>query len=295
MKLTKKRITSTDLDNFTTERFLFNRFRLMATTQYKWSGLPETISERHIETVLFEEGRVLFFKHKTDGLLCLPCYEGLGVNVYGDPLRYNATGFGKTCRDIPLDECVLIENNLLRMPTINAVDYFVNQLYEVVRTRDVNIKTLKAPFIITCDEKQLLTFKKVMEEIDANNFAIFGDRSFGLSDAVKVFQTGVKPLMTELTDTYHDILNEALTYLGINNANTDKRERLITSEAESNNQMIDTSANMFLEARQRACEEINRKFGLNVTVELRTPREEGGANNDLSNDKENDPSKRSGE
>ena len=294
MKMNKKRFTSTDIDNFTTERFLFNRFRLMATTQFKWSGLPETIQERHIESVLFEEGRVLFFKHKTDGLLCLPCYDGIGINVYGDPTSYNATGFAQTYRNIPLSECVLIENNMLRMPTINAVDYFVNQLYEVIRTRDVNIRTLKAPFIVTCDDKQLLTFKKVMEEISANNYAIFGDKSFGLSDAIKVFQTGVKPLTVELTDTYHDILNEALTYLGINNANTDKRERLITSEAESNNQMIDTSANMFLEARQRACEEINKKFGLNVSVELRTPRVEGGAENDLPDDKKNDPERDSG-
>ena len=74
------------------------------------------------------------------------------------------------------------------------------------------------------------------------------------------------------------------TYLGINNANTDKRERLITSEADSNNQFIDSCGAMFLEARQRACEEINKKFGLNIKCELRTTREqsadpEGGVPN----------------
>ena len=170
------------------------------------------------------------------------------------------------------------------MPTALAVSYFVDQLYEVVRTRDVNLQTLKAPFFIVSEDKTVLTFKKILEEIMANNVAVFGDKSYDIDKAIKVFQTGVKPITGELTDLYHDIMNEALTYLGINNANTDKRERLITSEADSNNQFIDSCGAMFLEARQRACEEINKKFGLNIKCELRTTREqsadpEGGVPN----------------
>jgi len=279
----KKRTTSTDIDNWRTERFLYHRFKMLAINQFKWNGLPETIQERHIEHVLFDEGRVLFFEDKTDGLFCLPAMEGLGVNVYGDPLHYTATGFNRTFKNIPLDKCVLIENNKLRMPTFLAIDYFVNQLYEIIRTRDTNIKTLKAPFFVVCDDKSVLTYKKLMEEIEKNNFAVFGDKSFNIEDAIKVFQTGVKCLTAELTDVYHDIMNEALTYLGINNANTDKRERLITSEADSNNQFIDSCASMFLEARQRACEEINKKFGLTVSVELRTPRIEEAEEGEIDN------------
>lgn len=268
----KKRTTTTDVDNIITESFLYKRFELLALNTFKWTGLPETIEERHIERVLFHEGKALFFEDKLDGFLCLPCGFGQGVNVYGDPLSYHATGFNYH-KKVPASDAVLIENNKLRMPTQLAIFYFAKQLYELVRTRDVNVKTLKAPFIVACDDKNVLTMKKILEEIDSNNFAIFGDKSFNLEEAVKVLQTGVKCLTAELTDAYHDIMNEALTYLGINNANTDKRERLITSEAESNNQFIDSCAEMFLEARKRACEAINDKFGLNISVELRNQRE----------------------
>ena len=280
--MTKQRTTNTELTNLKTEHFLYYRFRMLALNQFKWTGLPETIEERHIERVLFDEGKALFFEDKELGQLCLPCFEGHGVNVYGDPLKYTASGFGVRFPDIPRDKCVLIENNKLRMPTALAVSYFTDQLYEVIRTRDVNVQTLKAPFFIVAEDKSVLTFKKILEEIMKNNVAVFGDKSYNIEEAIKVFQTGVKPMTAELTDLYHDIMNEALTYLGINNANTDKRERLITSEADSNNQFIDSCASMFLEARQRACDEINRKFGLNIQCELRTPRElpvieEGGA------------------
>lgn len=274
--MTKQRTTQTDIENRITEHFLFKRFELMALNQMLYKGLPDTMQERHVETPLFNDGRALFFVDKLDGPLCLPCMEGEGVNIYGDPLRYIATGYGKRY-DVAAQDAVLIENNKLRMPTRAVVMYFVKQLYEVCRTRDINVKTLKAPFIITCNDKSVLTMKKIFEEIDKNQYAIFPDKSYNVQEAVNVLQTGVKSLTGELTDLYHDILNEALTYLGINNANTDKRERLITSEANANNQFIDSCAEMFLESRRRAVEEINKKFGYNISVELRTAREEAPA------------------
>ena len=39
-------------------------------------------------------------------------------------------------------------------------------------------------------------------------------------------------------DNFHQIFNDALTVLGIDNANTDKKERLITNEVESNDQSV---------------------------------------------------------
>ena len=60
-----------------------------------------------------------------------------------------------------------------------------------------------------------------------------------------------------------------MTFLGINNANTEKRERLITDEVEANNEHIDLSAECMLKARQRAAEQINELFGTNITVKLR--------------------------
>lgn len=268
----KKRTTGADIQNIITEHFLFKRFELLALNQFKWSGLPDTIEERHIERLMFNDGKALFFEDKELGLLCLPCGFSSRVNVYGDPLSYKVTGFGYS-KEIKAANSVLIENNKLRMPTRSAILYFVNQLYEVLRTRDVNVKTLKMPFIVSGDDKSILTLKKVLEDIDNNVFAIFGDKSYNIEDVIKVFQTGVKCMTNELTDLYHDVMNEALTYMGINNANTDKRERLITSEADSNNQFIDSCSEMFLEARKRACERINEMFGLNVSVELRVTRE----------------------
>lgn len=264
-----KRVTETDVDNLLTESFLYKRFRLLALNTFQYEGLDDLgIEERHIENYLCDEGKCLWFMDKNYGLMCLPC-ESIGVNVYGDPTRYRVRGFGYT-KEIDVADGVLMENNKLRMPTHDVLLYFTRQLYEVVRARDVNVKTLKLPFIIATDDKQQLTAKKILEQIDDNTYAIVTNKNLvNIEELIKVLPTGVKAYTAELTDLYHDILNECLTYLGINNANTDKKERLITNEVNANNQFISSCAEMFLESRQRAVERINEMFGTNISVSLR--------------------------
>ena len=263
-----------DVMNALTESFLYDRFRLLMINQFKWSGLEGlNFNERHIENYLFDRGYCLFFEDKLDGKLCLPCF-GRKQNVQGDYLIYDATGFNETYKHIKAKDSVLIENNKLRMPTEKAVLYFITQLYEVARTKDVNIKQLKLQSLFAATDDNALTVKKIIDEIDNNNWAIVIDKTMSLNEIVTAVQTGVKCYTAELRDEYNAIMNEALTYFGINNSNTDKRERLITDEANANNQFIDSCANMFLEARQRACEEINKKFNLKLSVELRNKREE---------------------
>lgn len=273
----QKRVTTTDVDNIKTERFLYKRFRLLALNMFKWEGLDALgIEERHLENWLFDDGKAVVFEDPNYGIMCLPG-EGHGTNVLNDPTYYRVVGHNYT-RLLPAKKCVVIENNKLRMPTALAIDYFTNQLYEVVRTRDTNIKTLKLPLVMACTDKDVLTAKKLLEEIDNNTWAILSNKNvMNVDEIIKVLPTGVKPFTAELTDQYHDIMNEALTYLGINNANTDKKERLITDEANANNQFIESCAEMFLEARKRACEEINKKFKLNISVDIRNKEEEGNA------------------
>ena len=71
-----------------------------------------------------------------------------------------------------------------------------------------------------------------------------------------------------------EIWNEALTFLGVNNIMLEKKERLVTDEASGNNELINMNLNSYFKLRKKACEEINRKYGLNVNVKV---------NSDLAN------------
>lgn len=265
--MARKRATLTDLLNDLTYKAMYEKFKLIAINAFEWDGLPDGMTERHIERALFQHGKAAFFKAPRMGYMCLNCTENGRQNVYGDPLGYIAYGIGYQ-HQMDADDCVIIENNKLRLPTEPFITFYANKLTEAERTMDVNIKACKTPVIFACDDKDVLTFKRIFSQVDGNVPAIFADRGLNL-DSIQAYQTGAKFLGKELQDYANAVENKLLTFLGVNNTPVDKKERLVTDEANANNQLIESFAQLQLEARQRACEEINAKFGLAVTVKRR--------------------------
>ena len=265
--MARKRANLNDLLNDLTFRTLFNKFKLIAMNEWDWKGLPDGIEPRHIEKLLFSKGMACFFKAPRMAHMVLECAPGGQVNVYGDPLHYRAHGFNYQ-RNIRADKCVIIRNNLLALSTHDFLLHYVNKLTEAERTMDVNVKACKTPIVFACDDKDVLTFKRIFQQVDGNVPAIFADRGLNL-ESIQAFQTGVKFMGNELMDYKRSVESDLLTFLGQDNTPVDKKERLITDEAESNNQLIASFADLQLEARKKAAEEINEMFGLSITVERR--------------------------
>ena len=265
--MARKRATLTDLLNDLTAKLIYEKYKLLACSAFEWSGLPEGIEERHIENYLFKYGKAIFFKDPAMSFMCLQAQDGHGVNVYGDPLSYIATGFNYH-KVFDAEKCVIIENNLLRLATDDFIMFYVNKLTEAERTMDVNVKAVKTPVVFTCDDKDVLTFKRIFQMVDGNTPAIFADKALN-PDAIQALKTGATFLCNDLMDYKKAVEGELMTFLGFNNTPIDKKERVNLSEANSNNQIIEAFADLQLTAREKACEAINQMYGLNVSVKRR--------------------------
>jgi len=267
--MSRKRAKLADLLNDLTFRTLFDRFKLICTNEYHWKGLPDGIEPRHIERWLFSDGFCCFFKREKGGFMVLQCSSDGRQNVYGDPTGYRITGVNYQTHRLA-EDCVIIKNNLLALPTEPFVMHYVNKITEAERTMDVNIKACKTPVVFACDDKDVLSFKNLFNQVDGNVPAVFADRGLNL-DSITAFQTGAKFLGNDLMDYKRAVESDLLTFIGQDNTPVDKKERLITDEAEANNQLIASFADLQLCARRKACEEIKARFGVNVTVERCTP------------------------
>ena len=64
---------------------------------------------------------------------------------------------------------------------------------------------------------------------------------------------------------FDELEREILTFFGLNNS-FEKKERLLVDEVNSNNDYINRNVDIMYANRQVACEELNKKFGLNVKV-----------------------------
>ena len=258
---------SAKLNNYSFKQY-YNRLTELSVSMFEWKNMPDTIDIRFLELALFGDGLAVFFYDDVLGYLALRCAIGGQMNVYRIPTKrraYAANGYNKN-----LDESnsVIIFNNYLHTNSMLDVELFARRLYNLDRAIDVNANAQKTPILVQCDENQRLTLKNVYMKYDGNEPVIFGDKNLN-PNSIKVLQTGAPYVADKLYQLKTQIWNEALTYLGISNINVTKKERLITDEVTRNQGGTMASRYSRLEARRQACDEINRKFGLNISCDYR--------------------------
>lgn len=248
----------------------FYRLMLITRSIFKWSNLPNGIDEKWIERYLFGEGRCLFFKDPKLGFMIAKCVDSGDLNVYDEPtllMPYGTNYNGKSLENNI--DCVVIRNNDLMLSTSPTIQLYAWRLAEITRTIDINVHAQQTPFAIACSEKQKLSVKRAYQQATGHEPVIYGDKQTEILDTIKVLKTDAPIVFDKLQIQKHAVWNECMTFLGINNANMDKRERLVDDEVQANNEQVEACGNLMLKARERACDQINEIFGLNISVELR--------------------------
>jgi hypothetical protein len=247
----------------------FYRLTLIARAIFKWNNLPNGMNEKWIERYLFSEGKCLFFKDKEKGFMVTKSADFGSLNPYDEPVEVMPFATNYTGKGLENGEtCVIIRNNDLMVPTAPTIELFAYRLAEISRSIDINISAQKTPYLILCTDKQKLSMKQVYTQVTGNEPVIYGDKNLDI-DSVKVLNTNAPIVFDKLQIQKHSIWNECMTFLGVNNANMDKRERLVDDEVQANNEQIEICADVMLKARERACEEINNLFDLDISVERR--------------------------
>lgn len=257
------------MNNKRSYAYYIDRLTELALVMFEWKNVPDTIDVRYLELTLFRDGQAIFFKDEALGFLGLQCAINGNFNVYRIPLRrraYASNGYNNN--DLTIDNSVVIYNNYLRTNSVRDVKMFAQRLYDIDRTIDVNARAQKTPVIIQCEENQRLTMLNAYKEFDGNAPVIFADKNLDIN-SIKVLQTNAPYVGDKLYQLKTQYYNEALTYLGISNVNYEKKERLVSDEV--SRQQGGVIANRYgrLEMRRKACEEINKMFGLNISVDYR--------------------------
>ena len=246
------------------------RMKKIALSMFEWVNLPETMNARFLEMCLYYNGQAALLYSDEYGYINTMAADGGYINIYGPPTEINCYSyrFNERRSLYTIDtgeekgsECILVMNNYERVPTASTLSLFAYRLAEAQRTADVNIKAQRTPILITTDQKQYFTLKKMYEEYDGNTPAIFADKNLISPDALKAMKTDAPFLCNDIYQYKREIWNEALTFLGIQNL-SEKRERLITGEVDSNNELLNLNLQSLLVPRKEACRQFNEKYGL---------------------------------
>lgn len=248
-----------------TERLICH-YQMLALNRYKWENLPNGIESRYIEQMLYDNGECAMFDHPDLGLCVLRSSSRENLNIYGEPTKLTLSGFNEH-RTVMMDDCVRIINNDLALPTQQNIIYYARRMAEIDDIIMQNLRQQRVPYIFATDENNAFSMKSLYERIYQGDMAVFVDKDMlkGEPENIMVIPTVAPYLVDKLQIQKQEMERELLTFLGINNT-LEKKERLLQDETNSNNQFIKMSSDIGFKCRQKACEDMNKKFGLNISV-----------------------------
>lgn len=260
------------LSNNITFSYYYYKLALVAKALFEWSGLPNNMEDRWIENYLFRDGKCIFYKDPVLGMMVAGFGQENSVNCYDDPTAVypvapNYVYNGKQL--INGDNCYVIRNNAMMLPTFPTIRYYSYKLSNIDRAIDVNIEANKTPIIVKCSDKQRLSLKNAINQRRDNEPVIWTADDSDIKSMIEVLSLNPPAIFKDLQTQKHMILNEVFTDLGINNANMDKRERMVANEVEANNEQVKACEDVMLKSREEACKQINRIFGTNISVKRR--------------------------
>ena len=260
---------------------------------------------RHFRNVLFTAGYIGVFEDKKYGLVALAC-TFMGQNLFYSPKKILVSNpllagvektIGKDCVLFTLQETPSFGDlwfNPASTSILDIVDYYAEQMALASQALNSNFINSQLAYVFTTDTKSgAEAFKKMFEMIASGEPAVVQDKNLLNADGTP----GWAPFQQNLAQTYiaNDILtslsslnDQFCTLVGIPNANTEKRERLIVDEANANNVETTCLSDLWLENMQKCCDEVNAMFGVDMRVEKRYNIEvddtEGDEDDEISDD-----------
>lgn len=254
-------------------RYLWEKILSVFTFQ-----LPPTFGKELFLNALFGNGVVTVVNSAEFGLLAQWGNAG-GYNVnyqprymlFANPLLPEFSG-----RELEIgSDCAIIKLTDDWRGVFDLVAFYAGKMALATQAVDINLINSKLAYVFAAKDKtQAQSFKKLMDTINNGETSVVVDKSLFDENGEaqwKAFQQDLKSvyLVTDLLNDCAKIEDEFNTRVGIPNANTEKRERLISDEVNANNVETSILAEGWLENIREGCDMVRDMYNAEIKVDWR--------------------------
>lgn len=241
----------------------------VACNRFKWEGLPDTVNLRFLELTLFRDALAVIYQLPDNDEIVAVQGTGSGViNMNQEPTSFTVVGPGMKSKEVSAKAVTPIWANYMRIPDWDIVEIYARRIADVERTIEINALNARRTKVVVHDintDLSMTNFDRQLKE-GASTIKVMSD---DISKGVTALDMGIDTKsLVDLSVLRSRYINDVFAMLGINGANQDKKERLVADEVNANDDQVMSRRFVALNARRLACEDMNKKFGLNVSVEF---------------------------
>lgn len=259
-------------------RFFAKYLLQKAISIFKWE-MPKTWDKSYFLYTLFTHGWIAIVKTNKYGVIPQQCTL-YGFDIFYRPSHAIITNPLLQGKDSILQPRIGKQTTLLKLQPdygniMDLVNFYAGMLALSSETMTTNLINSKLAYIGFADNKaDAETLKKMFDMVISGEPAIVLDKKGRKIDEQRNWDAfmqniGQNFIVKELLECMNTLEKKFLTQIGIGNVNTDKKERMIVAEAESNNEETATMVEMWLEELQEKCEEASEMFGIELSVDWR--------------------------
>lgn len=251
-------------------KYLFQK----AISVFKWN-IPEEWDKDYFLYTLYGWGYLAVFNTKKFGTICQGGALG-GYNLYYRPKYIIISNPLLPSMQLDIDnECAIIKLQPDYTSIMDIVGFYADQLALASESLGINIVNIKTGTVFGAEgQAQADSYKKMYDTLNSGEPAVvIGKKLLDEKGEPTWF-----PFVQNVKESYvvSDLLSDMRkiesmfdTEIGIPNANTDKRERLITDEVNANNIETATRCELWLESIKKGLTKANKMYNLNLTVDWR--------------------------
>lgn len=252
------------------QRYLLKK----AISVFKWK-LPLWWDKDYFLYVLYVFGFVGIINTVDYDVIPQQC--GLqGYNVFYQPRAIVVANplLGRKTYDIDKD-CVLMKLQSDYCGVIDLVNHYASKMALASAAIDINLWNTHIASVFFADsEAEQQSFKKLYDKISAGEPAVVVKKNLRDENGklrYEIFNRDVKAsyIVGDLVSDLRKIESEFDTRIGLPNANTDKRERLITDEVNANNVETNILSDGWMDNIQLAIRKIKSMFEVEISCERR--------------------------
>ena len=266
-----------------TNRFFERYLMEKAISVFEWK-MPKSWARNYVLYVLYCWGFISVVQTDRYGIIPQAC-SLRGHDIFYQPTNAVITNPLLTGILEPEigTQCTLIKLQPDYGGILDLVQYYANLMAIASESIATNLLNTKLAYVFGAQNKnQAESFKKMFDRISSGEPAVFIDKNL-LDENGKpqwfTFSQNIKEnyIVPDLLSDLRKIESMFATEVGIPNANTDKKERLITDEVNANNFETRSKCELWLEELQKGCKEASEMFGIELSVDWREDLQEGGS------------------